>query len=1455
MGPEDVPDPDATPTKGPSGDGSDEAGREETPPEENLSGEGRTVFSFQGSGAGIPETLREKPGTGGKSVSGILRKQDGIASDVTLPSPDLPDTVFEGPGGEARYEILDEIGRGGMGAILRLVDRDIRRPVAMKVILGSDDRGRTARFVEEAQITGQLEHPNIVPVHEIGLDPDGRLYFTMKLVKGESLETLLDRVNLAEKAGPAAVPEGSAPLPTLSDLLHIYLKVCDAVAFAHSKSVIHRDLKPENVMVGRFGEVQVMDWGLAKVLGREDAAGEDLVATIRSEAPAGKTLEGEVMGTPSYMPPEQADGRLEEIDERSDIFALGAILYRILTLDAPYTGETSTNVLVKAVEGEVVPPRERRPERPIPAELEAACLKAMAKKKEDRYAGVKELQADIRAFLEGRTLEAVRYGAHQILWKWMKRKKAFVIPSLLGLTALLVLGGWFVLSTAQKNRRIADERDLARRNEQEAVAARQDEKKARARAETAADQARKEKRLAVRRLADGLVAQGDVLGASSRWREAKALYAKARETYEGLGVSVFPAALGAWNALRVSPPALAAFEGGEGIVQGAGFLPGSARVFCASQKSVRILDAITGRVLEALPVPEVPLTSAVLSDDGRFLLTGNAAGEITAWDVETGEAAKELAGHRGPAACLDISPDGRLALSGGWQGEAKLWDLETGTVVKDLPGHARALQAVAFSPDGKLAVTAGGYKDNTLILRDLAGAEEDRTVQMDWIGSVAFSPDGSRLVVGCGDGRIDVLDTSTWKPLRSIPGHDGPVYAVAVSPDGRTILSGGPDGTVRVRDLETGETLRVFTDPEGSVYALAFSPDGRLVLSGDEEGIVRIWELGEDLQARLFPEHDGYVQGAAFSPDGRLVVTANEDFSAKLWDVETGRLLRGFVGHAEAVLHGVDYAPGGTRILTAGTDATVRVWDAFTGEAILVLAGHEKGVSTAAFSPDGAGILSGGYDEKVVLWDAGSGEAIWSLDGRGDVIEAAAFSPDGRWVVTESPDGALGLLASDTGETIRAFGKKEDFIQGVDVSPDGSRVLCGHGKILQVWETGSGRERHALAGHTETVGCVRFFPGGRLAASTGGDHTLRIWDTVAGREIRTIRGTPEDVATVALSPDGTRAVTEGRKDLRLWDFSRASRSRALQGRVGEARAMLAKDPEDAPALGVLGTWYAFRGQWRGALDCFERAREAGGEGPSPLLLGRCRWLAGRLAGAAEAFRDAAERGLAPAPYIALLLHAIEQERIIEEAERRLAADPEDAEALATRGAARFAKGAVGEALADFEKAVAIDAAKAAGKAPAEIARLFALRGEARIRRGTEPEKALADGARALALDEACTRGYYVRGAARCMLKKIEEGLADLDRFLEAEPDHAWGHLGRAYAYMMTGKAEKAVADASRAIELDPKLPDARLVRGMIHRKMGRHEKAVEDLKAYLELVPNISTREQIEAYIRSVEGK
>ncbi|MBI4568111.1 MAG: protein kinase, partial [Planctomycetes bacterium] len=390
----------------------------------------------------------------GGSIVAKLDADGKLGADVTLRDADLDRArdLISGSSPEGKYVVDREIGRGGMGQILAVADQDVRRQVAMKLMLGASER-KLRRFLQEAQVTGQLEHPNIVPLHEIGVAPDGKVYFTMKLVRGENLGAILREVFTSDAKHAADFP--------LPRLLEIFIKMCDAVAFAHSKGVVHRDLKPENVMVAGFGEVLVMDWGLAKITGRDDGAAEDLVRTLRSEEGVSLSLDGQVMGTPSYMPPEQADEeRVAEVDELSDVYSLGAILYEILCGRPPHTGADSWDIIAQVLKIKIKPPethlargpaRARKAGNPargadastqprlVPPELSAVAMKALAKKKRARYQSVEDLQSDVRAYLQGRLVSAHRYGRVERAVKWVRLHKTVSLGVSVGAAAAIVL--------------------------------------------------------------------------------------------------------------------------------------------------------------------------------------------------------------------------------------------------------------------------------------------------------------------------------------------------------------------------------------------------------------------------------------------------------------------------------------------------------------------------------------------------------------------------------------------------------------------------------------------------------------------------------------------------------------------------------------------------------------------------------------------------------------------------------------------------------------------------------------------------------------------------------------------------------------------------------------------------------------------------------------------------------
>lgn len=423
----------------------------------------------------------------GKPVSAQASEQLSTTRDSKTPTLLLP-VEGNGDAGPAtggtgdlpprNYVLGPSIGRGGMGAVLQVRDRNIERTVAMKIILDPYDPPATRyRFIREARILGQLEHPNIVPIHELGLDAEGRAYYTMKMVKGVHLHQVLERIRAGD-----AVTVARYPLP---QLMTVFLKLCDAVAYAHSKGVLHRDLKPENVMLGDYGEVLLMDWGLAKTL---PSSPLDLPAEPAPEPTAPRdpsapealphlTMDGTVMGTPHFMAPEQAEGRVLEIDERTDTFALGGILYSILTLHPPFRGETNEAVIRKAIAGTIVPPtaynrpagrRGRSARHPagtgttllphcqdgrIPEALAGIAMKALARDPAQRYQTVTALAGDIKAYEAGFVTSAEEKTFGKQLGLLIKRRKAECAFGAAAVLLLLAIGGVSIMRIVASEQR------------------------------------------------------------------------------------------------------------------------------------------------------------------------------------------------------------------------------------------------------------------------------------------------------------------------------------------------------------------------------------------------------------------------------------------------------------------------------------------------------------------------------------------------------------------------------------------------------------------------------------------------------------------------------------------------------------------------------------------------------------------------------------------------------------------------------------------------------------------------------------------------------------------------------------------------------------------------------------------------------------------------------------------
>jgi WD40 repeat protein len=1016
------------------------------------------------------------------------------------------------------YEVLEEIGRGGMGVVYRARQISLGRIVALKMILAGQlaSPGEVQRLRREAENVAALDHPHIVPVYEVG-EHDGQPFFSMKMIEGGTLAAS------HPDAGARASGRWAAKLVGT---------IARAVHHAHQRGILHRDLKPANILLDAQGEPHVTDFGLAR----------------RVEAEQGQTQTGALVGTPPYMAPEQARAE-KALTVAVDIWAMGVILYKQLGGQLPFRAASPVEILRQVMDDEPVPPS--RLQAAVSRDLETICLKCLAKEPARRYGSAEALADDLQRWLAGEPIAARPVGRLERVLKWVRRRPAQAALAAVSLLAALGLGVGLAVSNALISEAL-DERTSAL----DALQQQQQQTK----------DALKREQGATKDLKQALADLDKSFRNEQRTAHFRGILVAEREWQvnhldrgDKLLESLGPAALRGWEwrflKRQCNPVPHRTFV--RRTDRGAPWeniwlnQDGTRFAETHADMSASIIDTSTGARVSRIPCgPQPPwdiLNQLALSPDGRFLAAAGwrkeRFGEVESeragvriFEAKSGRLVRQLFFSQHRVIGLAFSPDGTMlatdsaGLAGRYDGptEIKLWKVATWEAIATLASHQKYPAHIQFSPDGSL-INSGTQT------WEVATGKERPEISFDGPGAPACYLDRSRLVVAWAGG-VNIWDSTTGKLGRRLT--CGPVAALGCSSDGRWLAVGGFDRIVRVLDAETGREARLIRGHTANLTNLCFLPGDRRLLSADWE-YVKVWDL-------TMPQDSLVLEGlcrrnqftAAFSPDGQLVASVGNSKDILLWDPATGKQVGRLQGNNKEV-YDVAFSPDGRYLASAGYDGAL-VWDVHTRNLVHTFRPKDVRFATrVGFRPDSRR-LAVARDRGVTIFDLDSGAALLSIPCKVWMC-VATYSPDGEKLLTANPGNStlrarVQVWDAETGQELLSLKGEQARVNTALFDKQGARILTASDDgTAKIWDL-KGRELKRFKGHTGPVFTLALDPEEKRLATASGDGTVKIWDVATGQEVLTLNPSGLKPMGVAFSPDGCRLAASSQDGtLRIWD--------------------------------------------------------------------------------------------------------------------------------------------------------------------------------------------------------------------------------------------------------------------------------------------------------------------------------
>jgi WD40 repeat protein/serine/threonine protein kinase len=1011
------------------------------------------------------------------------------------------------------YELLDIVGRGGMGIVFKARHLKLDRITALKVT--REDRVASPemlkRFRLEAAAVAKLDHPHIVPVYEIG-EVSGQQFYSMAFVEGTSLAQLVAVSPLA--------PQRAAEL---------MYPVATAIAYAHSQGVVHRDLKPENILLDGADRPRVTDFGVAQF----------------ADADSRLTMAGEILGTPSYMSPEQAQGTPQRVGPLSDVYSLGATLYCLLTGRPPFQAATPLETLNQVVDREPVSPRQLNPA--VDRDLETICLKCLEKAPERRYASASALAEDLSRFRQGKPILARPVSTIEKVNRWCLRN-----PVAGGLLAGLVtvfltafaLVSWSYFRAQEAFREEAKQRAEAHAHER---AERWERYRANMIAVSSAFQSQNIS------VAQQAIEAAPNVHRNWEWRHFAHQLDPSLRVLDHPGGGIAKLKFTKNNRMVVYDTTLHVMDLTSGKITRSfddfakwpWVIDRAGRLVAYSNKdnAIVVWDVESDRRIAVLPAIDHRISMCAFDEDSTTLAACTNDSQVLVWDLIKNEPRRGWTPFDRTNELIGCEFSGRLTMARRLtSGVVDLWDLDTGRKRCTVSDHKEHVIRAEFNQQCTRVVTAEGYPSNLIRMADAETGKliADLRGHTNIAQDVRFSPDGKRVATCSFDQTVRLWDGVTGAPVATLQGHAGRALAICFSADSKRLASGSQDHSVRLWDATTGDLIAVLHGHAKDVDSVDFSPDGTTIASGSLDGTIRLWDVALAERNGVLRGHTSYVYGVVFHPDGERLVSAGWDATLRVWNATSGQELAVMHYPVKTTVNSVAIDPTGKMLVTLGRDDAVRLWDLESGKPIhhWPMPSNHWQDGRATFSPKGNLVAAGSSNGGVYIWDAPSREPWAVLQGHTDHVHDVAFSPDGHLLASGGAenDRTVRIWNVAKKESVQVLKEHLDSVTALAFNRDGSLLASGsRDGTVRLWNTTTWKEVAILKQGTTTYG-IAFTPDGTRLATGCADNSIRFWDVLTGQEVTELRSHGSYVKAVTFSPDGTRlASASGDNTVRVWD--------------------------------------------------------------------------------------------------------------------------------------------------------------------------------------------------------------------------------------------------------------------------------------------------------------------------------